>query len=150
MNGRTQTAGVCISETPEHLRVGERSAVGPKSGPSVHQSDPGLRRPTPPPTAGRKPGARPRSLRSHALGVGIALESRAAGLPYQPKTGRGAGETPAIELQREALDTSKTIGTSEAQALTARNADSLSDDDIQQIIEFFKILDRWDREAHGN
>jgi hypothetical protein len=131
--------------------MGERSAVGPKSGPSVSQSDPGLRRPTPPPTAGRKPEARP-PIHSHGFGfgLGVAPESREAGLPYQPKTGRGAGQSPAIELQREALDTSKTIGTSKAQALNARTADSLTDDDIQQFIEFFKILDRWDRAQHGN
>ena len=45
--------------------MGERSAVRPKSGQSVSQSDPGLRRPTPPSTAGRKPAARPPFQVSH-------------------------------------------------------------------------------------
>jgi hypothetical protein len=131
--------------------MGERSAVDSNSGASVHQSDPGLRRPTPPPTAGRKPEARPPiHSQGFAVGVGVATQLREAGLPYQPKTGRGAGQSPATELQREALDTSKTTDTPEAPALKARTADSLSDDDIQQFIEFFKILDRWDRAQHGN
>jgi hypothetical protein len=60
------------------------------------------------------------------------------------------GQSPAIELRREALDTCKTTATLEATALNARTADSLSDDDIQQFIEFFQILDRWDRAQHGN
>jgi hypothetical protein len=60
------------------------------------------------------------------------------------------GQSPAIEHQREALDTSKTTNTPEAQALNARPADSLTEDDIQQFIEFFKILDRMDRAQHGN
>jgi hypothetical protein len=57
------------------------------------------------------------------------------------------GRSPAIELQREALDTSRKNNNP---ALNTRTADSLSDDDIQQFIEFFKILDRWDRAQHGN
>jgi hypothetical protein len=60
------------------------------------------------------------------------------------------GQSPTIELQREALDTTKTTEPCALPALNARSAASLSDDDIQQFIEFFKILDRWDREAHGN
>jgi hypothetical protein len=47
------------------------------------------------------------------------------------------------------LDTDPTSDPSEAGALDARTADALSEDDLQQIIEFFTILDRWDREAHG-
>jgi len=131
--------------------MGERDAVGPKSGPSVSQSDPGLRRPTLPPTAGRKPEARP-PLHSHGfdLGVAVAPKLREAGLPYQPKTGRVAGPGPAEYLQREALDTNPTSDPREAGARDARTADSLSEDDLQQIIEFFTILDRWAREAHGN
>jgi hypothetical protein len=131
--------------------MGERDAVGPKSGLSVSQSDPGLTTPTLPPTAGRKPAARP-PVHSHGfdVGVGVAPESREAGLSYQPKTGRGAGQNPAEELQREALDADRTSDPRAAGTLDARSADSLSDDDIQQFIEFFKILDRWDREAHGH
>jgi hypothetical protein len=128
--------------------MGERSAVGLKSGPSVTQSDPGLRRPTPPATAGRKPEARP-PIHSQGFAFGVASESCEAGLPSQPKTGRGAGQSPAEELQREALDTGKTAQPRET-SLNTRTADSLSNDDIQQFIEFFKTLNRWDREQHGN
>jgi hypothetical protein len=131
--------------------MGERDAVGPKSGPSVHQSDPGLRRPTLSPTAGRKPEARP-PFHSHGsdFGVGVATQLREAGLPYQPKTGRVAGQGPAEYHQREALDSCQTSDPREAGAHDARTADSLSDDDIQKFIDFFNILDRWDRAQHGN
>jgi hypothetical protein len=149
MTGKTQIARSGASEAPEHLRVGKRSAVGPKSGPSVHQSDPGLRRPTPPPTAGRKPEACP-PIHSHGFWVGVAPKLREAGLPYQPKTGRGTEQSSVEELQREALDTYKTTDSPKPTTLNARTADSLSDDDIQQFIAFFKTLDRWDREQHGN
>jgi len=128
--------------------MGERDAVGPKSGPSVTQSDPGLRRPTPPPTAGRKPAARP-PVTSQGFGFDVAPESREAGLPSQHKTGRGTEQSSVGYLQREALDTDPTSDPREAGALDVRTADSLSEDDLHQIIEFFTILDRWDREAHG-
>jgi len=133
--------------------MGERDAVGPKSGPSVTQSDPGLRRPTPPPTAGRKPEARPpphSCASDSAVAVAVAVKPCEAGLPYHPKTGRGVGQSPAVELQREALDTSNTTEPSTPPAPNARTADSLSDDDIRQFIVFFQTLDRWDREQHGN
>jgi len=60
------------------------------------------------------------------------------------------GQSPAEELQREALDTSKATEPCKTPAHNARTADSLTDDDIQQFIEFFQILDRWDRAQHGN
>ena len=82
--------------------MGERSAVRPKSEQSVSQSDPGLRRPTPPLTAGRKPAARP--PRSHEEGT-YDLKSREAGLA-QPKIGQGAGQSPAVSARREALASS--------------------------------------------
>ena len=122
--------------------MGERSAVRPKSGASVYHSDPGLRRPTTPATAGRKPEARPPALLNPELAV--AFESRAAGLS-QPKTGRGAGQRPAVETQRAALST-----TSESAGREAFAHDLLDDSSIASVIEFFKLLDRWDREAHVN
>ena len=131
--------------------TGERDAVGPKSGLSVSQSDPGLTTPTLPPTAGRKPAARP-PFHSHGFDVGVAVapESREAGLPSQPKTGRGTEQSSVEYLRREAPDTDRTSDPREAGTLEARTVDSLSDDDVHQFIEFFKILDRWDREAHGH
>lgn len=123
--------------------MGERSAVGPQSGESVRQSDPGLRRPTSPPTAGRKPAARPPFPAVSSTNLSDAPEARAAGLP-QPKIGRGAGQSPADHAQRAALGDS---------AYAAEHADSclhhLTDADIAALAEFFLTLDRWDREAHG-
>ncbi len=122
---------------------GERSAVETKSGESVRQSDPGLRRPTPPSTAGRKPAARPPVSQSSILHSSAAVASREAGIP-QPKTGRGAGQSPAEMPQRAALGSfSPPAKSSHDQTPT------LDDSDIKALIEFFLTLDRWDKEAHG-
>ncbi len=108
--------------------TGERSAVDSNAGEPVHQSGPGLRRPTPAATAGQNPAARPS--------------------PSQPKTGRGAGPSPAIEPQREALGASLTPSVErEAVALDALSLDDCS---IQQLVSFFETLDRWDQEADAN
>jgi hypothetical protein len=112
----------------------ERGAVELKSGETVHQSVPGLRRPTSPPTAGRKSAARPSVFE-------VCTESRVAGLRSQPKTGRGAGQSPAISDQREALYSVE----SQAEGLSVP---VLEVHDIRLLLEFFTILDRWDREAH--
>ena len=112
----------------------ERSAVELKSGKTVHQSVPGLRRPTSPATAGRKPAARPSVFE-------VGPESRAAGLRSQPKTGRGAGQSPAVKEQRAALHADESEG--EAPSVTV-----LEEHDIRLLLEFFTVLDRWDREAH--
>jgi hypothetical protein len=132
------------------LIMGERSAVRPKSGKSVYQSDSGLRRPTPPATAGRKPEARPPVSTVCRPEVEIEdFESRVAGLS-QPKTGQGFGDgVPDIETQREALRSLSPSGDREAGALGASGLESLDDYSIRQLLEFFEILDRWDREAHG-
>jgi hypothetical protein len=121
--------------------MGERSAVRPKSGQSVSQSDPGLRRPTPPSTAGRKPAARPPiqvlSFTSSKLGV----TPREAGTSHR-KTGRGAGQRPASQFRREAPDTNALVS---KPALLA----NLQDFELEPLLNFFRILDRWDREARG-
>lgn len=58
--------------------------------------------------------------------------------PPQSKTGPGCGAgSPAITREREAL------------ALNP-SADAFDESAIQQLIEFFELLDRWDREAHAN
>lgn len=113
------------------INTGERSAVDSKSGEPVTQSGPGLRRPTTAATAGRNPEARPS--------------------PSQPKTGWGAGQSPAIEFRREALESSLTQSVEcEAVALDASSPDYLDEQSIQQLISFFETLDRWDREANAN
>ena len=118
--------------------MGERSAVRPKSGQSVCESDPGLRRPTPPETAGRKPAARP----PNTAEVPGKEEDCVAALP-QPKIRRGAGWNPAGLPQREALGHTDDLG---AQS----SSDALDDSQTSLLIEFFQVLDRWDREAHGH
>lgn len=117
--------------------VGERSAVRPKSGQSVFQSDPGLRRPTPPATVGRKPAARPPISVFSFPPQHSELPLREAEHP-QPKTGRGAGRSPAV-FRREAPDKNR----SELSLLNR------SESELAPLIEFIKFLDRWDREAHG-
>ena len=120
--------------------MGERSAVRPKSGQSVCESDPGLRRPTPPGTAGRKPAARPlidsRKIRNRA--------SSEAGFP-QPKIRRGAGWNPAVFAQREAVGQVVEPSKGQESALG-----TLDDSEITLLLDFFTTLDRWDREANGN
>ncbi len=103
------------------MQMGEHSAVGSKSGEPVSQSGPGLRRPTSVATAGRKPAARP--------------------TPPQPKTGRGAGQSSAITREREALALSSP---------PENPVESFDESAIRELIEFFELLDRWDREAHAN
>jgi hypothetical protein len=95
--------------------MGERGAVDLKSGESVRQSDPGLRRPTTPLTAGRKPAARP-----------YPLENREAVLP-QRKTGRGAGQSPAMFAEPTQLE----------------------DGDIAKLAAFFRLLDSWERNLYA-
>ena len=118
--------------------MGERSAVGRKSGESVRQSDPGLRRPTPPSTAGRKPAARPPVSIPSASDVERDVLSREAGVT-QRKTGRGVGQSSTVSAQREALGFSIPSG-----SIPTRE---LSDPEITALIQFFQTLDRWDGES---
>jgi hypothetical protein len=123
--------------------MGERSAVRPKSGKSVRQSDPGLRRPTPPSTAGRKPTARPPIYFPSAADPQIFPVVRETD-GTQSKTGRGAGQSPANRAQREALG-SFTLPTQS----NSFPSYALDDSQITTLIQFFQTLDRWDKEAHG-
>lgn len=123
--------------------MGERSAVRPKSGATVRQSVPGLRRPTPPLTAGRKPAARPPIQFAPVTNPKDDSRSReAAGA--QRKTGRGAGQSPAVQSRRAAPGS------------FAPSAESgpvlpyvIDDSHVTAFIHFFQTLDRWDKEAHG-
>ena len=123
--------------------MGERSAVRPKSGQSVSQSDPGLRRPTPPSTAGRKPAARPPIQFLSAENSKVDSKARAAGLS-QRKTGRSARRSLAIQARREATGSFTLPAESDAALPYA-----LDDAHIAALIQFFETLDRWDKEAHG-
>ena len=90
-------------------------------------------------TAGRKPAARPpispRKARPNA--------AREAGIP-QPKIGQGAGQSPAISTQREALGFCL-----QSPDLQSSPLATLDKSQIKALAEFIKTLDRWDREAHG-
>jgi hypothetical protein len=125
----------------QFARMGERSAARRKSGQSVRQSDPGLRRPTSPATAGRKPAARPPFQIPSIRHSKDNLRHREAGLT-QPKTGRGAGQSPALWAQREALGTFPQTAQSDSADFIA-----LGEPDLVNLIAFFRTLDRWDREA---
>lgn len=123
--------------------MGERSAVRLKSGESVRQSDPGLRRPTPPSTAGRKPAARPPALSFPKPVPNDGLTPREAGLS-QRKTVRGVGQSPTLQTRREAPGSF-----SEPEESASVLPYALDDSHITTLIEFFQTLDRWDKEAHG-
>lgn len=122
--------------------MGERSAVRPKSGESVYQSDPALRRPTPPSTAGRKPAARPPVQLTPATDSKDDSRPREAGCT-QRKTGWGSGQSPDVQSQRAAPDSF-----SEATESKPVLPYALDDSDIAALIHFFQTLDRWDREAY--
>lgn len=126
----------------EHA-MGERSAVRPKSGQSVCQSDPGLRRPTPPVTAGRNPAARPPFIPAPSKVDDPETQPRKAEHP-QPKIGRGAGQSPAVLEQREALQAY--AGSSDDQT---DSIGPLNDSQIAILVDYILTLHRWDLEAHG-
>jgi hypothetical protein len=119
--------------------MGEWSAVRPKTGKSVRQSDPGLRRPKSPATAGRKPAARPPLQTLPDSSIKPKKPARKAA-HSQPKTGRGAGWNPAQSDRREAPEIID----------EPLQFSQLPDSELAPLVEFFKILDRWDKEAHGS
>ena len=69
---------------------------------------------------------------------------------HQPKNARGLGQSPNLDSRREALGSLSASVDREAGALDTFRIESLDDYSTRQYIEFFTILDRWDREAHGN
>lgn len=124
--------------------MGERSAVRTKSGETVRQSVPVLRRPTPPSTAGRKPAARPPIQFPPATeSQGVDSRSREAG-GTQRKTGRGAGWNPAGRSRREAPGSFTHPVQSSSDLPYA-----LDDSHLAALIQFFETLDRWDRELRA-
>lgn len=183
--------------------MGERRAVGTKSGRSVSQSDPALRRPTPPSTARRNSpihiefarrdehqsgqrfldSADPRLIRHVASceTAGGVLESLPAGkdkklsrefegraligreapvppaqisesligqaAPHSPLAPPGVSSVPVGSALR-VLPPRHTRATSLDPAVIP--LDDLDDSQIAQLLEYVRILDRWDREAHGN
>jgi hypothetical protein len=124
--------------------MGERSAVRPKSGESVSQSDPELRRPTPSSTAGRKPAAHPPVQFHPSANSKDDSRPREAG-GAQRKTGRGVGQSPAIQTQCAALGSFTPPADSDSVLPYA-----IDDSDIETLIRFFQTLKRLKREAHEN
>ena len=124
--------------------MGERNAVGTKSGKSVSHSDPGLRRPTLPSTVGPKPTARPsiQFLPNTDSNLQSGYSREVAG--SQRKNGRGSGQSPAIRARREAPGSF----TPSADCATGLPY-PLDDSHIAALLQFFETLDRWDKEAHG-
>lgn len=112
--------------------MGERSAVGNKSGNSVANSEPVLRRPETPPTAGRNPAARPPKSRG-----------RRAVPATQPKSWQGCGDGVPEDIARERDCAS---GQPPEQSV-GRGAPALDADSISRLRTFFELLDHWDREA---
>jgi hypothetical protein len=63
----------------------------------------------------------------------------------EEKLFRGAGQSPAIQSRRAAP-----VSFSRSAPISPDSPPALDDSQITAVIEFFQILDRWDREAHGN
>src|ERR1019366_6573707 len=110
------------STTEKLCSTGKRNAVGNKSGSTVANSAPVLRRPTSPLTAGRKPAASPPST----SGVDVAVD-----------LGVGASGS---QLKSWAVTQSNS-----SNALSACPPPLLSDSDISELRSFFELLDQWDR-----
>jgi hypothetical protein len=113
---------MCAKTQFDALKKGERDAVRSKSGQTVSHSVPGQAvEPSIPPTTGRKPGSRPSAFPA------------AGGFTCLPKSvpGLGAGG-PEENREREAL----------------ASAD-LDDFAVSQLIQFFQLLDEWDRGPHA-
>src|SRR5689334_3107755 len=109
--------------------MGKPSAVEFDSGETVANSVPGLRRPTSPARAGRKPDACPPILSTS-----------------QPKSWPGFGAGGPEEDRRErASATGNDQEPSEPRE--ARALDALDEFSTSQLRQFFELLDRWDREA---
>lgn len=110
----------------------ERDDVRIKSGQPVTHSGPGLTvGQTLSPTAGRKPEAR--------LRFSLARDS---GATCQPKSGRGAGRSTAIEFRGAAPGSTSTCASHEVGALYLNPMDEY---EVRRLREFFELLDEWDR-----
>jgi len=127
------TALRSATTTTEKLcSTGKRNAVGNKSRSTVANSALVLRRPTGPPTAGRKPAASPPST----SGVGVGLDVGA---------GVDAGVDLGVWASRSQLKSWAVTQINSSNALSACPPPLLSDSDISELRSFFALLDQWDR-----
>jgi len=135
------TALPSVTTTTKQLcLMGKRNAVGNKSRSTVANSALVLRRPTSPPTAGRKPAASPPFTSGVGVGVGVGV-----GLGFDVDLGfgvdldLGAGvDVLGSQLKSWALQSNS------RNALSAP-ASQLSDADISELRTFFELLDQWER-----
>jgi hypothetical protein len=128
------------STTEKLCSTGKRNAAGNKSGSTVANSAPVLRRPTSPLTAGRKPAASPPSTSGVgvAIGVGVAVDI-AVDLGVDVAVDLGVGAS-GSQLKSWAVTQSNS-----SNALSACPPPLLSDSDISELRSFFELLDQWDR-----
>lgn len=121
------TALQSVQVTTEKLcSTGKRNAVGNKSRSTVANSALVLRRPTSPPTAGRKPEASP----PLASGVGVAVDL-------------GVGASRSSQLKSWGVGVATQVNSSNV--LPACAPPLLSDSDISELRSFFELIDQWDR-----
>jgi hypothetical protein len=111
--------------------TGKRNAVGNKSGSTVANSVPVLRRPTSPPTAGRKPEASPPSTSGVGVGVGVDLAVEASHSSQLKSWGVG-------------VDLGVGSHGNSSNPLSTCPAPTVSDSEIGELRALFELLDLWD------
>jgi hypothetical protein len=124
--------------------TGKRNAVGNKSGSTVANSVPVLRRPTSPPTAGRKPAASPPS--TSGVGVDVDLDL-AVDLDLDVALDFEASRSSQLKNWGVGVDFALGVGShsNSSTALSTCPPPLLSDSDISELRSFFELLDQWDR-----
>jgi len=113
--------------------TGKRNAVGNKSRSTVANSALVLRRPTSPPTAGRKPEASPPTTPNVDVDVAVGV---AVGVAVAVDVAVG-GDALTLQLKSWNADQSNARNT-----LSPRLLDDL---DISELRKFFALIDQWDR-----
>lgn len=119
--------------------TGKRNAVGNKSGSTVANSVPVLRRPTSPPTAGRKPAASPPITFGVDVDLAVDLDLDIA-LDVEASRSQ-------LKSWGVGVDVVLGVGshTNLSTALSKCLPPLLNDSDISELRAFFELLDLWDR-----
>ena len=115
--------------------MGKRNAVGNKSRSTVANSALVLRRPTSPPTAGRKPEASPPTTPNVDVDVAVGVDVAVA-VAVDVAVGVDAL---TLQLKSWNADQSNSRNT-----LSPRLLDDL---DISELHKFFALIDQWDRRS---
>jgi hypothetical protein len=131
------TALRTVAATAEKLcSTGKRNAVGNKSRSTVANSALVLRRPTSPPTAGRKPEASPPSISGVGVDVGVGIDV-GVGVDVGVEVDVGIG----VDVSSSQLK-SWAATQSYSRNVLASLPRQLDDSDITELREFFALLDR--------